>query len=108
MTTIVPPLATIERMLTPAQIAHAEKTEQDFAAMAIGQLLQPMFDTVDLAAGMFGGGVGKSTWRTTLTQAIAKQIVHQGARGLAQPVLASMLQMQAMRMQKNQARETDQ
>jgi peptidoglycan hydrolase FlgJ len=40
----------------PVKIA---KSAHDFEAMAIGQLLQPMFDTVNTSKGTFGGGPGE-------------------------------------------------
>ncbi|QHI96482.1 hypothetical protein GT348_08985 (plasmid) [Aristophania vespae] len=32
-----------------------KKTAQDFESVALGELLQPMFETVDTSKGMFGG-----------------------------------------------------
>jgi Rod binding domain-containing protein len=75
----------------PAQIA---KAAQDFEAMAIGQLLQPMFDTVDTAHGLFGGGAGEEAWRPMLVQEIARQIEANGGLGLAKPIYDAMLRMQ--------------
>ncbi|PPQ26185.1 rod-binding protein [Rhodopila globiformis] len=76
---------------TPAQIAKAAR---DFEAMAIGQLLQPMFDTVDTAHGLFGGGAGEAAWRPMLVQEIARQIEANGGLGLAKPIYDAMLRMQ--------------
>ena len=42
--------------LPPVQTAKLWQAAQDFEAMAIGQLLQPMFQTVDSAHSAFGGG----------------------------------------------------
>ena len=75
----------------PAKIA---KAAHDFEAMAIGQLLQPMFDTVDSAHGAFGGGSGEEAWKPMLVQAFAKQIEAHGGLGLAKPVYDAMLRMQ--------------
>ena len=55
----------------PAKIA---KAANNFEAMAIGQLLQPMFDTVDTAHSAFGGGSGDEAWKPMLVQAFATQI----------------------------------
>jgi peptidoglycan hydrolase FlgJ len=76
----------------PARLA---KAAQDFEAMALGELLQPMFDTVDTAHSPFGGGDGEAAWRPMLVQEVAKQIAARGGLGLAQPVYAAMLRMQA-------------
>src|SRR3954447_1208544 len=55
----------------PAKIA---KAAQDFEAMAIGQLLQPMFDTVKIARSAFGGGAGEEAWQSMLVQEIANRL----------------------------------
>ena len=80
--------------LAQPAVAKAWHAAQDFEAMALGQLLAPMFDTVDMAHGAFGGGDGEATWRPMLTQAIAKQMAAHGGIGLAVPVFQQMLKMQ--------------
>jgi Rod binding domain-containing protein len=75
----------------PATIA---KAAHDFEAMAIGQLLQPMFDTVASAHDTFGGGPGEEAWKPMLVQEFAKQIEAHGGLGLAKPVYDAMLRMQ--------------
>ncbi len=75
----------------PAKIVKAAK---DFEAMAIGQLLQPMFDTVQTTQGTFGGGSGEEAWKPLLVQEFAKQIVAHGGLGLAKPVYDAMQRMQ--------------
>jgi len=74
--------------------AKTLKSAQDFEAMAIGQLLQPMFETVDSAHSLFGGGSAEETWKPMLVNEIAKKIAASGGLGLARPVLAEMLRMQ--------------
>jgi len=75
----------------PAQLA---KSAHDFEAMAIGQLLQPMFDTVKTPNGLFGGGAGEEAWKPMLVQEFAKQIAAHGGLGLAKPVYDAMIRMQ--------------
>jgi Rod binding domain-containing protein len=62
--------------------------------MAIGQLLQPMFETVDTAHAAFGGGEGEQVWRPMLVDAIGKQMAANGGIGLAVPVFNAMLRAQ--------------
>jgi Rod binding domain-containing protein len=81
-------------MLAQPGVARAWRAAQDFEAMAFGQLLAPVFDTVDAAHGMFGGGDGESAWRPMLTQAIAKQMAAHGGIGFAVPVFRQILSMQ--------------
>ena len=81
----------------PSQVSDPAKTAKaakDFEAMAIGQLLQPMFDTVDTTTGTFGGGHGEAAWKPMLVQEFAKQIEAHGGLGLAKPVYDAMLRMQ--------------
>jgi flagellar protein FlgJ len=80
--------------LPPAQTAKLWKAAHDFEAMAIGQLLQPMFDTVDSAHGAFGGGEAEATWRPMLVDAIGRQMAAHGGIGLATPVFNAMLRAQ--------------
>ena len=96
-----------ERPNAPATIPNAEKPEErklrkaasDFEAMAIGQLLQPMFDTVDTSQSLFGGGAGESAWKPMMVQEIAKHMAAHGGIGLAAPVYAAMLRMQEAKTQ---------
>jgi peptidoglycan hydrolase FlgJ len=78
--------------LPPAQTAKLWKAAHDFEAMAIGQLLRPMFDTVDSAHGVFGGGDGEAAWRPMLVDAIGKQLAAHGGLGLATPMLQAQEQ----------------
>ena len=53
-----------------------------------------MFNTVDIAHSMFGGGEAEETWRPMLVDAIGKQMAAQGGIGLAAPVFNVMLRAQ--------------
>src|SRR5271165_1478665 len=80
--------------LPPAQVAKISQAAQDFESMTIGELLKPMFDTVDAAHGAFGGGDAEATWKPMLVDAVARQIGRHGGIGLAAPVFAEMLRRQ--------------
>jgi Rod binding domain-containing protein len=67
---------------------------QRFEQMAIGQLLTPMFATIDLSQDAFGGGAGEAAWQPMMIDAMAKQIEARGGLGLARPVYAEMLRLQ--------------
>ena len=77
--------------------AKAWKAAQDFEAMTLGQMLAPMFETVDTSKGAFGGGEGEAAWRPMMTQELGKQIAKSGGLGLAVPVYHQMLELQAKR-----------
>ena len=94
MTPALPPTAPNTQLPPDAKTL---KSARDFEAMAIGQLLQPMFQTVDSAHSQFGGGSAEETWKPMLVNEIAKKIAANGGLGLARPVLAEMLRMQEAR-----------
>ncbi len=83
--------------LPPAQTAKIWQAARDFEAMAIGQLLQPMFETVDVKNAKFGGGEAEAAWRPMLVDAIGKQMATHGGIGLAVPVYNAMLRAQEQR-----------
>ncbi len=74
--------------------AKTWKAARDFEAMTLGALLAPMFDTVDSAHGLLGGGEGEATWRPMLTQEMANSVARAGGLGLAAPVYRQMLRSQ--------------
>lgn len=80
--------------LPPAQVGKLMQSAKDFEAMALGQLLEPMFETVDTAHSAFGGGESEATWRSLLVDAIGRQIAANGGLGIAAPVFAAMLHAQ--------------
>lgn len=94
MTPLIPPPGAAHLPKPPADPAKLEQTARDFEAMAIGQLLQPMFDTVDTAQGLFGGGAGEQAWKPMLVQEYARQIAAHGGLGLAKPIYEQMQRMQ--------------
>ena len=80
--------------LPPAQVSKLMQGAKDFEAMALGQLLEPMFETVDAAHSQFGGGEAEASWQPMLVDAIGKQIAAHGGLGIAAPVFAAMLHAQ--------------
>ena len=80
--------------LTPEQIAKTRQSAQDFEAMAIGQLLQPMFNTVDTSKGLFGGGKGEAAWKPMMVDEMAKMLAKSGGIGIADSVMKEMLRIQ--------------
>jgi flagellar protein FlgJ len=80
--------------LPPEKVGKLWQTAKEFEAMALGQLLMPMFETVDTTHSKFGGGNAEGAWRPMLVDAIGKQIATHGGLGLAAPVFAAMLRAQ--------------
>ncbi len=80
--------------LPEAQQAKTMAAAQKFEAMALDQMLQPMFDTADTSGSTFGGGAGERTWKPMLVNEMATNIVKSGGLGLTQPVYQQMLRLQ--------------
>ncbi|MBV8400573.1 MAG: rod-binding protein [Acetobacteraceae bacterium] len=92
---LLPPYGTMPASsLPPEQVSKIAEAAQDFEALAIGELLAPMFNTVDTANGPFGGGPGEEAFKPMLISEMAKHIAAHGGLGLAKPVLAQMLRAQ--------------
>ena len=80
--------------LPPEQVRKIERSAQEFEAMALGQLLTPMFDTVDGSKGPFGGGSGEAAWKPMMVTEMAKSLAKQGSLGLTRPIMQQMIRMQ--------------
>jgi len=73
------------------------KAAEDFTAVALNELLKPMFDSVETAGGPFSGGAVEEQFKPIMVQEIAKQIARSGGLGLAEPVYQQMLRLQEAR-----------
>ena len=93
-TTTQPPAVSVARPSVPADPAKLWKTARDFEAMALGEFLKPMFETVDTAKNLFSGGEAEKTWKPMLVDQIARQISASGGLGLAGPIHDAMVRMQ--------------
>lgn len=79
---------------TSEQLARTRQSAQEFEGLAIGQLLQPMFKTVDTSKGIGGGGKGEEAWKPMMIDEVAKMLAKNGGIGLADSVYREMLHMQ--------------
>ena len=79
-----------------ANAAETVRTARDFEAMALGALLQPMFDGLG-KGGPFGGGTGEEMWRPMLVNEFARAIAESGGLGIGDAVLRQMITMQEQR-----------
>jgi flagellar protein FlgJ len=76
--------------------AALRRAAQAFEAQALGQLLQPMFATVQASAAAFGGGAAEAQWQPMLVDAMAGTAARSGqGLGLADIVLREMLRWQS-------------
>ena len=74
-------------------VAKIQETAKDFEAFFLGQMLQPMFASIDTSA-PFGGGHAEKVWRSMMVDEIGKSIAKSGGIGLADSVQRSILAMQ--------------
>jgi len=74
--------------------ARLTKAAEDFTAVTLGEMLKPMFNTIDNSNDLFGGKQGEAAWKPMMIDEIAKAMAHQGGLGLAEPVARAMLALQ--------------
>jgi len=74
-------------------MAQAQKAAMDFESVYLAQMLQPMFDTVDVDE-TFGGGSAEETWRGLQVEEVAKHMARNGGIGLADVVAKEMMRLQ--------------
>lgn len=91
---MTPALTAPATTLPPEQVQKIQRSAQEFEAMALNQLLTPIFDTVDGSKGPFGGGSGEAAWKPMMVTELAKAMSQQGGLGLARPIMQQMLRMQ--------------
>src|ERR1700726_186433 len=70
--------------------ARAKSAAQDFEAVFLGQMFQPMFPGIG-GEGPFGGGVGVGIWRSFLPDQYAKSFAKAGGIGLSNQVYRSLM-----------------
>ena len=80
--------------LSPEQVERSRRSAEEFEAMAVAQMLQPMFNTVDTSKGLFGGGKGEAAWKPMMVEEMGKMLAKSGGIGIADAVLKEMLRMQ--------------
>ncbi|MFT8419489.1 MAG: rod-binding protein [Acetobacter sp.] len=85
--------------VSPQMLEKIRKAAIEFEGVTIGEMLQPMFDTVDTSNGLFGGGAAESQFRSMQVLEMGKQIANNGGIGLADSVYRQMLAMQEQAQQ---------
>ncbi len=80
--------------INAAAQARIRRTSQDFEATFLSSMFQTMFQGVDVSQ-PFGGGQAETTFRSFLTDAMARQVVRAGGIGLAASVEREMVRLQA-------------
>lgn len=91
---IQPPAIHAPSIPKSSNAAALTQSAQKFEAMAIAQMLQPMFNTIHQPGGPFGGGAGEEAWRSLMVEELAKKLAANGGLGLAKPIRDAMQRMQ--------------
>ncbi len=77
-------------------LRQARKVAEDFEAVFLGQMLQPMFQNID-AAKPFGGSSSEKVWRTMQVEEYGKAIAKAGGIGIADAVFREIIKAQELR-----------
>ena len=94
--------------LSAKMLEKIRQSAVDFEGVTIGEMLQPMFDTIDTSSGLFGGGAAEAQFRSMQVLELGKQIANNGGIGLADSVYRQMLAMQETAQQeKTQQKKAD-
>jgi Rod binding domain-containing protein len=72
---------------------EARKIAQDFEAVFLGQMLQPMFQNIETAE-PFGGGTSEKMWKAMQVEEYGKAIASSGGIGLADAVFREIIKAQ--------------
>ncbi|MCW5699728.1 MAG: rod-binding protein [Rhodospirillales bacterium] len=75
--------------------ARIREVAQEFEAVFLAQMLQPMFAGLG-AEKPFGGGMAEDMWRSMLAEEYGKSIAAAGGVGIADEVAREMLKMQEL------------
>lgn len=77
----------------PAVDAKLRKAGSEFETQFLGQMLAPMFETIETDP-MFGGGHGEEMFRSLLVNEYGKQLGARGGLGIADSVYRELLRAQ--------------
>ena len=78
-----------------ANIQEARKVAEEFEAVLLGQMLQPMFANIE-AVEPFGGSSSEKMWRTMQVEEYGKAFAKSGGIGLADAVFREILKTQEL------------
>ena len=77
-------------------LREGKKVAEEFEAVFLGKMLQPMFKNIE-AAEPFGGSPSEKRWRTMQVEEYGKAIAKAGGIGIADAVFREILKAQELR-----------
>ena len=77
-------------------LREGKKVAEEFEAVFLGQMLQPMFKNIE-AAEPFGGSASEKMWRTMQVDEYGKALAKAGGIGIADAVFREILKAQELR-----------
>ena len=90
-------ISALQNTLKGADDKTLERTREaaeEFEAVFISQMMQHMFEGVDVDP-MFGGGKGEEMFRSMMVEEYGKNLAAKGGIGIADQVQAKLIEMQA-------------
>ena len=75
---------------------QARKIAEDFEAVFLSQMLQPMFENIKPEA-PFGGGNSEAMWRSMQIEEYGKAITKAGGIGIADKVFKEIIKLQEIK-----------
>ncbi len=92
----IKPLASLGTTLQTKQMGAAKRASEDFEAVFIAQMMEPMFQGLK-TDGPFGGGNGEAVFRSLMIQEVGKEVARSGGIGLSNSIYQEMLHMQGLK-----------
>lgn len=79
-------------------VKKAREVAENFEAVFIGQMLQPMFASINPEP-PFGGGHSEKIWQSMMVDEIGKSMAKSGGIGIADSIQREILRMQEVQNQ---------
>ncbi|HEY5606928.1 MAG TPA: rod-binding protein [Alphaproteobacteria bacterium] len=86
----------LPRVVKPGDAAKLKQTAEEYEAVFISQMLQPMFDGIKTDP-RFGGGQAEGIYRSMMVSEYGKAMAKRGGIGLADALTQSLLRTQEVR-----------
>ena len=74
---------------------EARRAAEEFEAVFLGEMLAPMFESLD-TDGLGGGGMGEQIFRPMLVERYAESLSRSGSVGIADSIVRELMRMQEM------------